>query len=85
MAWTFNPTEESKRPPIFGATPQEAKKLVDASDAPDPIKAYVKAAVDSLVRAHGETVLVSVAGYGHDCERDDDHDLTLAQIEIRKA
>lgn len=67
MAWSFNPVAGKRMPPISGLPAAHAREIVadPKTDTPDAIRAYILAQIDYYVAKHGETVLISVSGYGH--------------------
>lgn len=80
MSWNLG------TPEIKSQTVAEAKRLLGSnSSTPQAIKDYVAAGIDGLVIRHGESVLVTVTGYGHLCDGPNSLDVTTATLEVRKA
>lgn len=78
MSWNLD------HPPIKDATVGSAHALLLQSSVPEPIRMYVRAGIAGLVTMYGDNVLVTVSGYGHLCERQGDHELTTAVIEVKR-
>lgn len=68
---------------IKGKTVAEAKDLLAAANAPQPIKDYIAPGIDALLR-YGDGVLVDVTAYGHVCDGPDSYDVTSATIEVKQ-
>jgi hypothetical protein len=60
MSWSLNT--------LKGATIAEARDMIAAAHAPQPIKDYILTGLENLVAQKGEDAKVDIYGHGHLCD-----------------